>query len=90
MRENIDLYLGLSATLLSLFTFLIFQLMPPESALTMKLYGLPMGWAACVGGMLIFRKRPLHKLWWVWLSFLPLLYYWGVYVFVMLVFGGGF
>ena len=73
MKKNLDIYLGLAAWLMALpcLTLEIFNLMHvPIVFFTMVI---PSLWLCAVGLMLIFRNRPLRKLWWVWFS-LPFAY----------------
>ena len=75
MRKRIDILFGLLAWLCVLATYIGYYL-PSRLFNSDYLFFLPALWAASLGGVLIFRRRPLIMLWWVWPSILPTFYFW--------------
>lgn len=68
MKAKIDIFLGLWAWLLALTCLYLEFCIDIEYETELKFTVIPVTWTFSVITMVVFRRRPLRKLWWVWPS----------------------
>ncbi|MBU4278651.1 MAG: hypothetical protein KKC30_18065 [Proteobacteria bacterium] len=85
MRKNIDIFFGLAAWAVGIFTFVAGFYSLGGYAVYWASWPAPALWTLCVVLMFVFRNRRPLKLWWVWPSF-PLAFVMWV-LFAIMMFG---
>ena len=90
MKKNLDIYLGLLAWVIALAAIWLEFFVSVPHELEIKDKVLPSLWICTVLAMVIFQKRPLRKLWWVWPSFPFAFLFWlgGLLMFIAWSTGG--
>lgn len=78
MKKHIDIYLGLLAWAIGIFTFITLVHLDYPYRDEWMLWGGPSLWLVCVIAMYVLRKRNPWWLSWVWLSFPGAFVVWGM------------
>jgi hypothetical protein len=81
MLNKIDIVFGVLAWVCGLGSIFANNISLPGDPLDYQLKYYPIAWLVCMLGVLICRKMPWRKLWWVWLSLLPVWYEWIIFIY---------
>lgn len=73
--RKLDIIFGVLGCILGAISLCFVELFGNEKDFEYRVLYLPTAWIACMAGVFFFRQHPWKKLWWVWLSAFPNLYY---------------